>query len=142
MVIATRLGLGQPRFVISRGTALTAIATFAMCAVACSSSSSPQVAVHDDPAGLPGDDTTVLPPIDPPFYVLPPITVALTVDAATSDSGDASATDAGTGVDAQVTDAALDGNAALDGDAGETGPDAPATDASPLELDAAADADR
>jgi hypothetical protein len=34
-----------------------------------------QVAV-DYPGGLPGDDTTGYPPIDPPFYVIPPIAVS------------------------------------------------------------------
>jgi hypothetical protein len=132
-VLAARFRLVHPRFVISRGTALTAIATFATCAVACSSSSSRQAVAYDYPS-LPGEDTTVVPPIEPPFYVVPPIVVAPTRDASTSDSGDASITDAEIGVDAQASDAALDGGT------GDTGADAPAGDASPLELDAAADA--
>jgi hypothetical protein len=115
---------------ISRGTAVVAIATFATCATACSSSSPQQAVVHFPP-DLPGDDTTVFPPIDPPFYVVPPSAVASTVDAATSDSGDASTMDTETGVDARASDAALDG---------DTGADAPAGDATALELDSAADA--
>jgi hypothetical protein len=110
--------------VFSRGTGLTAIAAFATCAMACSPSS-PQ-------------DTTAYRPVEPPFYVVPPIAVAPTWDATTSDSGDASSADAETGVDPQASDAALDGN--TDGDAALDGADAPAGDASPLELDAAADA--
>jgi hypothetical protein len=127
MIIVARFRPVHRRFVISRGKALAAIATFATCAMSCSSSS-------------PQQNVFGYAPVEPPFYVVPPIAVASPVDAATSDSGDASTTDAETGVDAQVTDAALDGNAALDSDAGDTGADAPAGDATPLELDAAPDA--
>jgi hypothetical protein len=121
--------------VISRGTALAAIATFSACAAACSSSSPRQAVVYDYPP-LPGEDDTQYPPVDPPFYVVTPtpMVVAPASDASTPDGGDASTGNAETGVDAQAIDAALDGGT------GDTGADAVTGDATPLELDAATDA--
>jgi hypothetical protein len=112
MGIATRFQAGQRGSVISRRTAVAAIAVSATCAAGCSSSSTPQSVTYE------------YPPLVPPVEVVVPA----------PDGGDASVSDAETGLDGQAADASLDD------DAGDTGADAIAGDASGHDFDAAADA--